>query len=85
MDVVMGGFTSATLAWLSIILVTFALRKLNIDVRTFRVFGGLAIASISLIIVGVQIPSYTPLTLTVTGLVLGFLRANRAKSSHGNN
>ncbi|RLI80851.1 hypothetical protein DRP04_07430 [Archaeoglobales archaeon] len=84
MDVVMGGFTSAILAWISIILVTFALRRLNVDDRTFRVFGGFAIASIALIISGVQIPSYTPLILTVTGLILGFLRANRADSSHGN-
>lgn len=74
MDVVVGGIIAASIAWLSI----FLLSKINfrkiMDVNTFRKFGGAAVVTIALTIAGFNLPRCLPLAIVCIGFLVSALR-----------
>ena len=69
----LGALIAALIAWASIIVVVRINLLKHLDEKVFRLFGALAIASISLMMFGVEIPAIVPLALTFSGIAVAFV------------
>ena len=84
MQIAIGPFVAALIAWGSI----FAVVELNllkhINVRAFQLFGAFAVGSIALSILGINIPTLVPLALTIGGfavaLAIGYNQRRKASA-----
>lgn len=65
---------AATVAWASILAVVH-LPARRLPVRRLRVVGGLTIAALGAVVLGVPLPGWAPVALLVVGGVLSVLRS----------
>ena len=80
--IVLMAIIALLIAWMSIIIVIKSNLLKHIDEKTFRLFGAFAIASIALLILGVNLPPWVPLILTLGGIAIGLARGrSRHKKS----